>query len=270
MANRIEERLAKQKAAGKKSFVTYITAGLPDMDRCMGLVKAQEEAGIDIIELGIPFSDPTADGPVIQDASYRSIQKGTTLRKVFNAVKGLRADGCEVPLVFMMYYNTILHYGIDAFAKSCREIGVDGLIVPDLPYEEQADLKEALKKEEDATILIQLVSPVSGKRIPMLTKDARGFIYCVSAMGVTGQEGKFYRTITDYLKQVKEASDIPVFMGFGIQTAKDIEPMKDIIDGAIVGSHFIRLMEKNNYSLDVAKDYIRTFKEEMNASIFKA
>ena len=130
--NRIEKRMEELQNKNEKAFVTYMTAGLPDMEGTKALIKAQAEAGIDIIELGIPFSDPTADGPVIQDASYRSICKGTNLKGVFAAVEEVRKD-CDVPLVFMMYYNTILYYGVDAFARKCAEVGVDGLIIPDLP-----------------------------------------------------------------------------------------------------------------------------------------
>lgn len=260
--NRIEQKLSALKAEGKKAFITYITAGLPDMEQCGKLIKAQEEAGLDILELGIPFSDPAADGPVIQDASYRSILKGTTLRKVFDLVEKVRGEGVEMPIVFMMYYNTVLHYGIEKFVEKCAAVGVDGLIIPDLPMEEQTALKEALGNR-DETLLIQLVSPVSGKRIPQILDGARGFVYCVSSMGVTGQSAQFHREIISYLKQVKDQSPIPVMMGFGIRTAADVEPMKDIIDGAIVGSHFINLMEEHNYDLQVARDYIQTFKREM-------
>lgn len=259
--NRIEKKLAELQEKNEKAFITYITAGLPDMDRCKELIKAQEEAGLDILELGVPFSDPVADGPVIQDASYRSIQKGTTLRKTFDLVKKVRAEGVQMPIVFMMYYNTIVHYGVKAFVDTCAEAGVDGLIVPDLPMEEQGDLKDALGSR-DETLLIQLVAPVSAQRIPQILKGARGFVYCVSAMGVTGQSGQYHREILSYLKDVKAQSDIPVMMGFGIRTAADVAPMRDIIDGAIVGSHFINLMESCDYDLDTAKDYIRTFKSE--------
>lgn len=232
------------------------------MEHCAKLIRAQEEAGLDILELGIPFSDPAADGPVIQDASYRSILKGTNLRKCFDLVESVRKDGCELPIVFMMYYNTVFHYGLDKFAEKCAEVGVDGLIIPDLPLEEQQPLKDALAKQ-DATILIQLVAPVSGKRIPEILKDAKGFVYCVSSMGVTGQGANFHKEVLSYLKSVKEQAQIPIMMGFGIRTAADVEPMKDIIDGAIVGSHFINLMEENQYDLDVAKEYIQTFKAEL-------
>ena len=259
--NRIEERLAALQAKNEKAFITYMTAGLPSMEGSIELLKAQEEGGIDIVEFGIPFSDPIADGPVIQDASFRSIQKGTTLAGVFDAVAGYRADGGGVPLVFMLYYNTILHYGVEQFVDRCIEVGVDGLIIPDLPYEEQDEIRAFLGKE-NAPILIQLVSPISADRIPMICEGARGFIYCVSAMGVTGQSGTFHRAVGEYLANVKQTAKIPVMMGFGIRTAADVLPYKDSIDGAIVGSHFIRLMDENNYDPEVAKAYVRTFKEE--------
>ena len=259
--NRIEKRLSALQKTGEKAFITYMTAGLPSMDGSIALLKAQEEAGIDIVEFGIPFSDPIADGPVIQDASFRSIQKGTTIYGVFDAVVGYRAGGGDVPLVFMLYYNTILHFGVEAFVDRCIEVGVDGLIIPDLPYEEQDEISAFLGKE-NAPLLIQLVSPVSADRIPMLCENARGFIYCVSAMGVTGQEGSFYHSVGEYLESVKASSKVPVMMGFGIRTAADVLPYKDSIDGAIVGSHFINLMEQSGYDLETAKEYVRTFKKE--------
>lgn len=262
--NRIEKRLAMCQAEQKKAFITYMTAGLPDMEGCAEIIRTQEKAGTDIVELGIPFSDPVADGPVIQAASYRSIQQGTNLKKVFAMVETLRKEGCEQRLVFMMYYNTVLYYGVDAFVAKCAEVGVDGLIIPDLPFEEQEELKGALKRVEDAPILIQLVSPVSKQRIPMLLENARGFVYCVSAMGVTGQSATFHRDVLEYLKSVKAVSPVPVMMGFGIRTAADVLPMKEIIDGCIVGSAFIRLMERTQYDLQAITDYIQTFKRELN------
>lgn len=262
--NRIEEKLKGLEAKKEKAFITYMTAGLPDMEGCKKLIKVQEEAGTDILELGIPFSDPVADGPVIQAASYKSICQGTNLKKVFKLVKEARTEGCEIPIVFMMYFNTILYYGLAAFAEKCAEVGVDGLIIPDLPFEEQPQLCKVLEKTAQAPILIQLVTPVSKQRVPMLLENARGFVYCVSSMGVTGQAADFHKDVVNYLSQVKAVSQIPVMMGFGIRTAKDVLPMKDSIDGCIVGSHFISLMEESGYDLNVAKEYIETFKKELN------
>lgn len=261
--NRIEQRLAYLQAKKEKAFITYMTAGLPTMEQTKEIIKAQDRAGIDIIELGIPFSDPAADGVVIQNASYQSIQKGTTIYSIFEMVEQLRIE-CNVPIIFMMYYNTILHYGVQAFAQRCARAGVDGLIVPDLPLEEQNELREALEQNEKAPILIQLVSPVSKQRLPNILKEAKGFVYCVSSMGVTGQEGQFHKNIAAYLKEVKQLSPIPIMMGFGIKTASDVMSVRDIIDGAIVGSHFITLMEQCNYNLETIQEYIITFKKELN------
>ena len=260
--NRIEERLATLQAKKEKAFITYLTAGLPNMDATAAIVKAQEEAGTDIIEIGVPFSDPIADGPVIQQASYEAIQAGANLKKSFELIAGLRADGVKLPIVFMLYYNTVLHYGLENFVKKCQKIGVDGLIIPDLPLEEQGPIKQYLTGDE--TILIQLVSPVSAGRIGEIVKSARGFIYCVSSMGVTGQSGSFHKEILGYLSDVKKQSPVPVMMGFGITEAKDVAPMKDVIDGAIVGSHFINLMREHQFDPQAAKEYCARFKKELN------
>lgn len=260
--NRIEERLATLQAKKEKAFITYLTAGLPNMEATAAIVKAQEEAGTDIIEIGVPFSDPIADGPVIQQASYEAIKAGANLKKSFELIAGLRADGVKLPIVFMLYYNTVLHYGLENFVKKCQKIGVDGLIIPDLPLEEQGPIKQYLTGDE--TILIQLVSPVSAGRIGEIVKSARGFIYCVSSMGVTGQSGSFHKEILGYLSDVKKQSPVPVMMGFGITEAKDVAPMKDVIDGAIVGSHFINLMWEHQFDPQAAKEYCARFKKELN------
>ena len=261
--NRIEQRMEQLKAENKKAFITYTTAGLKDMATTKRIIKTQEAAGIDVIELGIPFSDPVADGPVIQDASYKSILNGTTLTKVFDMMSEIRDEGVDVPIIFMMYYNTIYHYGIDDFVKKCIGCGVDGLIVPDLPFEEQKELQTALDSNEAAPILIHLVAPVSKQRIPMILENARGFVYCVSQMGVTGKGANFHKDIRKYLEDVKAVSNIPVMMGFGIRTVEDVRPLLDVIDGAIVGSHFIKLLESSDFSDKTITDYISNFKEKM-------
>lgn len=261
-ANRIEAKLQQLKEKQEKAFITYLTAGLPDMEKTKAIIKAQETAGTDIVEIGVPFSDPIADGPVIQQASYESILGGTNIHKCFDAVEELRADGCELPVIFMLYYNTVCHYGVENFVKKCREAGVDGLIIPDLPMEEQEEIKAYLAGQ-DETILIQLVSPVSKQRVAEIVKDARGFVYCVSSMGVTGQSGTFHKEILNYLADVKAKSPIPVMMGFGITKAADIAPMKASIDGAIVGSHFINLLRENDFAPEAAAEYCSAFKREM-------
>lgn len=264
MENRIEQKMQQLQEKGEKAFITYMTAGLPDMAGCKELMKAQEKAGTDVLELGIPFSDPVADGPVIQAASYKSIQLGTNLKKVFALMKEVRSEGVELPIIFMMYYNTVLYFGLEKFVEECIASGVDGLIIPDLPLEEQGELQQFLTKE-NAPILIELVSPVSADRVPTILENARGFVYCVSGMGVTGQSGNFHREILNYLSSVKKVSKIPVMMGFGIEQASDVAPMKDVIDGAIVGSHFIKLLEANDYKPEAAAGYCSIFKKELNA-----
>lgn len=261
--NRIEEKMQQLREKQEKAFITYYTAGFPDLAATKQIIKAQERGGCDVIELGVPFSDPVADGPVIQNASYRAIQNGTNLENTFALVQQIRNEGVSVPIVFMLYYNTILHYGIPAFVQKCSETGVDGLVVPDLPYEEQEDLLRNLA-ESDRTILIQLVSPVSGARIKKILAHARGFVYCVSSMGVTGQGADFHQEIKTYLKNVREVSSIPIMMGFGIRASDDVIPLKNLIDGAIVGSHFIQIMEEKNFDPTVAETYCRKFKTELN------
>lgn len=262
--NRIEKKLEVLQQEKKKAFITYTTAGLPDMETTAKLIHAQEEAGVDILEIGVPFSDPVADGPVIQNASYQAIANGATLVKTFEMIAGVRSEKCEVPVVFMMYYNTLYHYGLEAFVKRCIECGVDGLIIPDLPYEEQGALKAVLEKDAQAPILIQLVSPVSKQRVPMLLDGARGFVYCVSQMGVTGTNANFHKNIKGYLTEVKSVSNIPVMVGFGIRTAQDIAPFKEIVDGAIVGSNLLRILEESNDSVEAVREYAAQFKKELN------
>lgn len=261
--NRIEEKMQKLQEKKEKAFITYMTAGLPDLEGTKEILKAQERGGCDVVELGIPFSDPVADGPVIQAASYRAICGGANIRNIFAMMEEVRQEGVAVPVVFMMYYNTVLHYGVKAFVEKCWEAGVDGLIIPDLPFEEQGEIRQYLQ-QSDKTILIQLVSPVSQERIPELLNDAKGFVYCVSSMGVTGQSAEFHREAAAYLQKVKRATTLPAMMGFGIRTASDVEPVKEWIDGAIVGTHFIELMEKNNYDPRVAENYCRNFKKALN------
>ena len=260
--NRIENRMKELQSNNEKAFITYITAGLPDMETTGKIINAQKGV-TDVIELGIPFSDPTADGPVIQQASYEAILNGASLKKTFKLMEEIRNSGNEQPIVFMMYYNTIVNYGVKEFVSKCRETGVDGLIVPDLPLEEQEVLKDALKGD-DTTILIELVSPVSKGRIADILNDARGFVYCVSSMGVTGQAADFHKEVVSYLSEVKNQSKIPVMMGFGIREAADVKPMKDIIDGAIVGSHFINIMREHDFDPAAATEYVTKFRKELN------
>ena len=266
--NRIEQRFAELKKENKKAFITYVTACFPDYEHTIEILFSQEKAGVDVVELGVPFSDPIADGPVIQSASFEAIQKGANLVKTFECVKQAREKGLKMPIIFMLYYNTICFYGIENFIKKCNEVGVDGIIVPDLPFEEQDDLQRAIdKNSKDKTIIIQLVSPVSRDRMDMILKDARGFVYCVSSMGVTGQGGNFHREVSNYLESVKEKTDIPVMLGFGIRTFDDISKLIDKVDGAIVGTHFIEVLRENDFSVDEAYKYSKEFKDALDLAV---
>ena len=259
--NRIEAKMKALQEKGEKAFITYITAGLPDLEGTKKLLKAQEEAGLDVVELGIPFSDPVADGPVIQDASYKAICNGINLKKVFVTVEELRKEGSELPIVFMMYYNTILHYGVEAFVKKCNEVGVDGLIIPDLPLEEQEEIAKYLNQDE-TTILIQLVSPVSGDRIPKILDGAKGFVYCVSSLGVTGTRSNITTDIGAMVKLVKSVKDIPCAVGFGISTPEQAKKMAAQSDGAIVGSAIVKLCAAHGTEcVPYVKEYVKSMKD---------
>ena len=260
--NRIEEKMNFLKIHEEKAFITYITAGLPDMEGTKNMIKLQFQAGADVIGLSIPFSDPVADGAVEQSASYKAIQKGVNLVKCFKMVEELREE-CQAPIVFRMYYNTIAHYGVESFAKECQRVGVDGLIIPDLPFEEQNQLKDALKNAGDETVLIQSVTPESKGRIPMLLENARGFVYCASSKEVNIQDTQLYKGIREYLESVKKISEIPVIMGFGINTPEAVKPFSDITDGAAAGSYFIKLMEEWGYDEKKAEEYVRGFKADI-------
>ena len=238
--------------------------------------EAKKIGAVDFLAQGTIYPDVVESGLGGESAVIKShhnvggLPDFVDFKEIIEPLRNLFKDevrkaGLKSPVVFMLYYNTVYHYGVENFVNKCIENGVDGLIIPDLPFEEQGEIKGILAKNENSPILIQLVSPVSKGRIPMLLENARGFVYCVSQMGVTGKGANFHSQIREYLTEVKKESKIPVMMGFGIRTAADVAPLEDIIDGAIVGSHFIKLLEANNYSEEAATDYVATFKKELNA-----
>ena len=249
------------KGGNGKAFIPFITCGDPSLEVTEQLVYAMEEAGANLIELGIPFSDPTAEGPVIQAANIRALSGGVTTDKIFAMVEKIRKN-TQIPMVFMTYANVVFSYGTERFIKKASELGMDGLILPDVPYEEKEEFDSVCKKYD--MDLISLIAPTSHERISMIAKEASGFVYCVSQMGVTGKGANFHKDIREYLAAVKQTSAIPVMVGFGIRTAKDIEPFEDIVDGAIVGSNLLRILEESNYSVDAVKEYVSGFKKELN------
>ncbi|MBU3202805.1 tryptophan synthase subunit alpha [Clostridium algidicarnis] len=241
MDSRISRKLNKLKEEKRKALITYIAAGDPSLDKTMELVLTMEKAGADIMELGIPYSDPLADGPVIQRASIRALSKGINIDYIFSMVLNLRCK-TEIPLVFLIYYNTIFSYGIEEFLNRCKECGIDGLIIPDLPLEERKILNEMMK---DYPIdLIALVAPTSNNRIKEIVEGSSGFIYCISSKGVTGTRETFDEELKAFMEDVRRYSKIPLAIGFGISDAKSVRNLKDLADGLIVGSAIIKQIEK--------------------------
>ena len=226
----------------KKCFVGFLTAGDPSLEKTKEYIIAMEKAGADIIEIGIPFSDPIAEGPVIQEANVRALKNGCTLPKIFDMVADLRKE-TQVPLVFLTYANPVFNYGYDAFCKKCREVGIDGMIIPDVPYEESMELREYTDKYN--LDLIRLIAPTSKERIATLAKDATGYIYLVSSMGVTGMRDSIKTAIDDLVDEIKKCTDTPVAVGFGIHTREQVEEYQQIADGVIVGSAIVNIIAEH-------------------------
>jgi tryptophan synthase alpha chain len=224
-----------------KAFIPFITAGDTSIEVTEQLVYEMETAGADLIELGIPFSDPTAEGPVIQAANIRALSGGVTTDKVFEMVESIRKKS-QVPLVFMTYANVVFSYGIERFVKRSAEVGMDGLILPDIPYEEKEEFDEVCRKY--GLDLVSLIAPTSHDRIRMVAKEAQGFVYCVSSLGVTGTRSEITTDVDAMVKLVKEVSDIPVAVGFGISNPETAKKMAEVSDGAIVGSAIVKLCAK--------------------------
>lgn len=224
-----------------KAFIAFITCGDPDLETTGAAVRAAVANGADLIELGIPFSDPTAEGPVIQGANIRALQGGVTTDKIFEFVKELRQD-VKVPMVFMTYSNVVFSYGAERFIGTCRDIGMDGLILPDLPFEEKEEFLPICHKY--GVDLISLIAPTSENRISMIAKEAEGFLYIVSSLGVTGMRNEIKTDLAAIVDVVRKNTDIPCAIGFGISTPEQAKKMADMSDGAIVGSAIIQLLEK--------------------------
>ena len=242
-----------------KAFIPFITCGDPDLETTGKIVRAAAENGADLIELGIPFSDPTAEGPVIQGANIRALAGGVTTDKIFAFVKELRQD-VMVPMVFMTYANVVFSYGAERFISTCREIGIDGIILPDLPFEEKDEFQPICQKY--GVDLISLIAPTSQQRIAMIAKEAEGFLYIVSSLGVTGVRSEITTDLSAIVSVVRENTDIPCAIGFGISTPEQAKKMAAVSDGTIVGSAIIRLIEQ--YGRDAAEPvgaYVKQMKE---------
>lgn len=248
-----------------KAFISFVTCGDPDLDTSMEIYRSLVRGGTDLIEIGIPFSDPTAEGPVIQGANLRALEGGVTTDKVFDLVKKLRED-ITIPIVFMTYANVVFSYGTEKFLSKCKEIGVDGIILPDVPFEEREEFLDICDKYGVA--LISLIAPTSHERIAMIAKEARGFLYIVSSLGVTGTRAQINTDIGSMVELIRANSDIPCAVGFGISTPEQAAKMASLSDGAIVGSAIIKIIEK--YGKEAPKyveEYVRSMKEAVNGSI---
>ena len=227
--------------ADGKAFIPFITCGDPDLETTAAVVRSAAENGADLIELGIPFSDPTAEGPVIQGAKLRALQGGVTTDRIFSMVREIRKD-VSVPMVFMTYANVVFSYGADRFIETCRELGIDGLILPDLPFEEKEEFQPIC--ERCGVDLISLIAPTSENRIAMIAREAEGFLYIVSSLGVTGVRNEIKTDLASIIKVVRQNTDVPCAIGFGISTPEQAARMAELSDGAIVGSAIIRILEK--------------------------
>ena len=223
----------------KKAFIGFLTAGDPTMEKSEEFILKMVEGGADLIEIGIPFSDPVAEGPVIQAANIRALSKGATLHQVFELVESVRKK-TNIPLVFLTYLNPVFHYGYDAFFQRCNTLGVDGIIIPDLPYEEKGELADVAEKNN--VDLISMIAPTSEDRIKKIAKDAKGFLYLVSSMGVTGVRNEFQTDIKKMIQGVQAVSSVPVAVGFGINTPDQGKEMAAQADGVIVGSAIVKII----------------------------
>lgn len=236
--NRITEKFEELRGKGDKALVAYFTAGLPSPEGTVEIVKKAEQSGVDIVEIGVPFSDPIADGPIIQYASHISIEKGTNTDTVFEICCELKKS-VNIPYLLMTYYNPVYRYGIEKFSKMCGDTGVSGMIIPDLPFEESKEVREALGAKN--ICLINFLTPfTTERRAEKIIKASEGFIYFITSAGVTGPREKFPKEMWDKLKMIRRMSDIPIAAGFGISGPEQVKSLKRSVDGVIIGSVFVK------------------------------
>ena len=246
-----------------KAFIAFITCGDPDLATTAETVKEAVRNGADLIELGIPFSDPTAEGPVIQGANIRALKGGVTTDGIFDFVRELRKE-VTVPMVFMTYANVVFSYGSEKFIAICKEIGMDGLILPDVPFEEKEEFQSICDRYD--IDFISLIAPTSENRIAMIAKEAKGFLYIVSSLGVTGTRTEIKTDLSSIMEVVRRNTDVPCAIGFGISTPEQAKKMAGLSDGAIVGSAIIKILEK--YGTEAPKyvgEYVKSMKDAIIA-----
>jgi len=245
-----------------KAFIPFITAGDPTLEITERLIFGMAEAGADLIELGIPFSDPVAEGPVIQQADIRALSSGTTTNKIFEMLLRIRPE-CDVPIAFMTYANPVFSYGPEQFMKNCSETKVCAVIVPDVPYEEREEFLPYCRKY--GVELIHMISPASHERIRMIARDAGGFLYCVSSLGVTGIREQLGDEITNMIKLAKEVNNIPCAVGFGISNPDQARQICEVSDGVIVGSAIVKIIEQyGEKCLPYVIEYVKKMKQAVS------
>ena len=245
-----------------KAFIGFLTAGDPSIEKTVEFILAMEEAGCDLIEIGIPFSDPMAEGVVIQDANVRALKHNTTTDDVFDIVKAVRAKS-DVPLVFLTYINPVFFYGYEKFFKKCNELGIDGIISPDLPYEEKGEIVDIARKND--VDVISLIAPTSKERIQKIAGDASGFSYVVSSLGVTGMRSEIKTDLKSILEDIRDVTDLPLAVGFGINTPEQARNIGEIADGVIVGSAIVKIIEEHGENAtSVLKEYVSSMKKACN------
>ena len=243
-----------------KAFIPFLTGGDPTIDKTEEYIYKMVEAGADIIEIGIPFSDPIAEGPVIQEANIRALKNGATPERIFEMVERVRTK-TQVPIVFLTYLNPVFNYGYDKFFARCKKAGVDGIIIPDMPFEEKGELAEEAKK--NGVDIISLIAPTSANRIQMIAKEAKGYVYVISSLGVTGMRSEIKTDLKSIIDLVKQATDVPAAVGFGINTPEQAAEISKISDGVIVGSAIVKIIEK--YGENAANEVYKYVKEMKDA-----
>lgn len=261
MSNRIDRCFESLKSDEKKALITFVTAGDPDMESTEKIVLSMFENGADIVELGVPFSDPIAEGVTIQKSSLRSLTKGTTLDMIFGLVKSLRQK-TDKPLLLMMYLNTIFVYGKEKFFKNCKDYEIDGVIVPDMPYEERDEILDAANKY--GIYNINLVAPTSHDRVADIASNSEGFLYCVSSLGVTGTRTEFKTNFDEFFSLINKSVSCPACVGFGISSPEQADKMSKYCDGVIVGSAIVKIIEQHGKaSADKVGEFVKSLKMAM-------
>lgn len=240
----------------KKAFIGFITAGDPDLETTKAIIKKMEQGGCSLIEVGIPFSDPIAEGPVIQNANIRALKNHVTTDDVFKMLEEIK-DEVSIPMVFMTYLNVLFRYGYDRFLKKSKEVGISGVIIPDMPYEEKGELQNVA--ENYGIEVVSLIAPTSEDRIKTIARDAEGFIYTVSSLGLTGMRNEITTDLAQITAAIREVTDIPVAIGFGINTPEQAHKYCEIADGVIVGSAIVKIIEQYGTSApDKVYDYVKS------------